>query len=84
MKIPKKKNFERRSEAFVKIKKKIWGLGEGRVQGGGGGHNGCKQRIEAFVKIAKKIVLGRGGEGRVRGGGGGGGERRVLGGSGWM
>ena len=50
---------EWRSEAFVKIqKKKFWG-GRGRVGGVGlgGGQGGCEWRSEAFVKIQKKIFL---------------------------
>ena len=65
---------ERRIEVFVKIQKKIWGVGSGgggRV--GGGGQGGCERRIEVFVKIQKKkfFFFGgvRGGEGRVGGGG---------------
>ena len=50
---------ERRSEAFVKIRKKylfffffffFWG-GGGVGLGGGGGQGGCELRSEAFVKI---------------------------------
>ena len=59
---------ELRSEAFVKIQKKI--RGGGRVGGGvglGGGQGGCEWRSEAFVKIQKK-KFGRGGLGRGGGG----------------
>ena len=65
---------ELKSEAFVKIKKKIGGGGSGwGVQGG------CESRSEAFVKIQKKIIfffffLGGGG-----GGGSGWGGVRVDG-----
>ena len=64
---------ERRSEAFVKIQKKIFFfLGGGRVGGGGGGgQGGCELRSEAFVKSQKKNIWG-------------GGSRVRLGGSGWM
>ena len=59
-----------RSEACVKIKKKIGGGGGGLVRGGiglwgGGGQGVCEWRSEAFVK--KKFFRGGGG-----GGGGGG------------
>ena len=47
----------------------MWG---GGVVLGGGGQDGCEQRMEIFVEIKKKKIGG------VRGGGGGGG-----GGSGW-
>ena len=73
---------ERRSEAFVKIQKKIffffWGGGGGGVglMGGGGGQGGCELRSEAFVKIQKKNFFWGGGGGRVGGSG--------WGGSGWM
>ena len=59
---------EWRSEAFVKIQKKIFFLGRGSSQGGGvsgwGGQGGWERRIEAFVKIQKKknfFFLGGGG-----------------------
>ena len=50
---------ELRSEAFVKIQKKIFFLGGGvgsggQVRGGGGGQGGWDQRSEACVKIQKK------------------------------
>ena len=32
---------EQRIEVFVKIQKKNWGGGRGRVWGGGGGQGGC-------------------------------------------
>ena len=62
---------EQRSEAFVKIQKKIcffWGVGRKgvRLEGGGGGQGGCERRSEVFVKIQKKIFFlggGSGGEG---------------------
>ena len=57
---------ERRTEVFVKIKKKkkIFGVG-----GGGGGQGGCESRIEVFWKIQKKkLGGGGGGGGLVRGG----------------
>ena len=67
---------ERRSEAFLKIKKKqniflVWGGGVGlRGGGGGGGQGGCELRSEGFVKIQKKkIFLGGGGGGSGWGGG---------------
>ena len=66
---------ERRSEAIVKIQKKMGG-------GGGGDQGGCERRSEAFVKIQKKNIFffififilfffggGGGGGGRVGGGG---------------
>ena len=44
-----------RSEAFVKIQKKKFFLGGGRVRGGGSGWGGSgwmgMEKIEAFVKI---------------------------------
>ena len=46
---------EWRTEAFVKIKKILWGGGVG-VRSGGvglGGQSGCEWRSEAFVKIKK-------------------------------
>ena len=43
---------ERRSEAFVKIKKKNWGC---RVWGGGGGGGGGQGGCEALVKIQKEF-----------------------------
>ena len=63
---------ERRSEAFVEIKKKNFGWGRGGGVGlrGGGVQGGCELRSEAFVKIQKKTL----------GGGGG----RVGRGTGWM
>ena len=39
----------RRSEAFVKIQKRIGGGGGG--EGGFGGQDGCERRCETFVKI---------------------------------
>ena len=45
---------ELRSEAFVKIQKKIFGGGGGPV--GEGGQGGCEWRSEAFVKIKKKKI----------------------------
>ena len=72
---------ERRSEAFVKIQKKIYiyifFLG-GSGWGGGGGQGGCERRSEAFVKISFFIYLGGGVSGRVGGrlGGQGGCERK--------
>ena len=48
----------RRSEVFVKIKKKGF---RGQVVGGRvgvGGQGGCERRIEVFVKIKKKIEGG--------------------------
>ena len=55
---------ERRTEVFVKIKKKkFWGGGVG-----GGGQGGCESRIEVFWKIKKK-KFGGGGGSRVWGGG---------------
>ena len=48
--------WERRSEACVKIKKKMVGGGRGRV-GGGKGQGGCEWRSEAFVKIQKKNIF---------------------------
>ena len=58
-------------EVFVKIKKKkFWG-GRGRV----GGQSGCERRIEIFVKIQKKKYFFLGGGGSVGGVGlGGGGQ----------
>ena len=76
---------EWRSEAFVKIQKKIGGggvrsgWGVWSRWGGGGGQGGCEQRSEAFVKIEKKNW---GGGGSWVGGGGGGGGGGV--GSGWI
>ena len=69
---------EQRSEIFVIIKKKLWGVRFGgvRVGGGGGSQGECEQRIEVFVKIKKKI----GGRGRSGGGGGGGGGGGRVGG----
>ena len=66
----------------MKIQKKKFFLGGGRVGGGVGlgGQSGCERRIEIFLKIQKK-KLGGGGGGVVGGGGGGGGEGE---GSGWM
>ena len=74
--------WERRSEAFVNIKKnggggevrsRGWGGGGGRV---GEGQGGCERRGEAFVKIKnKKKNWGGGGGGGVRFGGGGDGVR---------
>ena len=63
---------ERKSEVFVKNKKK-WGGGSGRggVGFGGGGQDGCERRIEVFVKIQKKKKFLWGGGGRVGRGGGG-------------
>ena len=62
---------ERRSEAFVKIQKKIFFLAGGK---GGGGSGGCELRSEAFVKIRKKkFFFWGGGGGSGRGGSGGGG-----------
>ena len=56
---------EWRSEAFVKIQKKIFFFGGGgRVRGSdwGGCRGGWERRIEAFVKIQKKtFFLGGGG-----------------------
>ena len=46
---------ERRSEAFVKIKKKIFFF----FFGGGGGQGGCEWRSEAFVKKARFGLVGR-------------------------
>ena len=43
----------------MKIQKKKIGTGGGRV-GGGGGQDGCEQRIEVFVKIQKKKKWGGG------------------------
>ena len=74
--------WERRSEACVKIKKKMGG-GGGRV--GEGGQGGCEWRSEAFVKIQKKIFFffwgGVGSGGRIGGGGvgvDGNGELKLL------
>ena len=77
---------EWRSEAFVKIQKKIffWGVGVGgrvREGSGWGCQGGWEWRIEAFVKIKKKFFfsfffLGGGGG---RGVGGRRGGRRVWG-----
>ena len=83
MKIQKKKKFfffwggvglgvdggwERRSEACVKIQKKIGGWGSGG-SGWEGGQGGCEWKSEAFVKIQKKknIFFFFLGGGRVRG-----------------
>ena len=70
--------WERRSEACVKIQKKIRGWR--RV--GGGGQGGCEWRSEAFVKIQKKNVWGGVGSGGRIGGGGvrvdGNGELKLL------
>ena len=57
--------WERRSEAFVKIKKNIYfflgGVGSGGVRfGGGGGQGGWEQRSETCVKIEKKKFGGGG------------------------
>ena len=62
---------ERRSEVFVKIKKKKWGGGGGG--GRGSGQGGSEQRNEVFVKIRKKIGVGWGVGSGVQ-----------VGGSGWM
>ena len=64
---------ERRSEAFVKIQKQIFG---GWDWGGGGlrGKGRRERGSEAFVKIQEKWGIGSGGGRRVEGGGG----------SGWM
>ena len=80
--------WERRIEAFVKIKKKIFFLGGwGGVRSGGGalgwGQGGCERRSKVFVKIQKKKkILRGGGGGPVRGGGGfrvdGNGELKLL------
>ena len=73
--------YEWRSEAFVKIQKKI--LGEGPVRGGGSGwrgQGGWERRIEAFV-IFFFFFFFFGGGGRV-GGGGGGVRGRQVGGQG--
>ena len=56
---------ERRTEVFMKIKKKIYiyiffVLGGG---GGGGGQGGCESRIAVFWKIQKKKFGGGGGSG---------------------
>ena len=57
---------ERRSEAFVKIKKKkyiyiYFFFGGGGVGGVGfGGQGGCERRSEVFVKIQKKMGGGVG------------------------
>ena len=77
--------WERRSEACVKIQKKIGGWGSGG-SGWEGGQGGCEWKSEAFVKIQKKKYFfffwggggGGGGGGRVRGSDWGGGV------SGWM
>ena len=42
---------ERRTEVFVKIRKKIFIF---FFLGGGGGQGGCESRIEVFWKIQKK------------------------------
>ena len=74
--------WERRSEACVKIQKKNAGGGEGvgvgRV-GGGGGQGGCEWRSEVFVKIQKKKMGGGGGSGQGGSSWGcqGGWERRI-------
>ena len=56
---------EWRSEAFVKIKKKIFFLGGGGRGWGrvGGSQGGWEQRSEACVKIQKKKILVGGGGG---------------------
>ena len=40
---------EWRSEAFVKIQKKIWGGGGGRVGGGGGGGGGSGLGVSGWL-----------------------------------
>ena len=67
---------ELRSEAFVKIQKKIFIGGVGSGGEGGfrfGAQGGCEWRSEVFVKIQKKKLAGGG----VRSGGGGGWVRGV-------
>ena len=59
---------DRRIEVFVKIQKKKFGWGEGRLGVGLGGQGRCARRIEVFVKIQKNWgvsggVGGREGEG---------------------
>ena len=56
--------FIRRIEFFVKIQKKLGGLGSG---GRGRCQGGCDRRIEVFGKIHTKKI-GAGGGGRVGGG----------------
>ena len=43
---------EQRSEVFVKIQKKNWGIGLG-------GQDGCERRIEVFCENSKKQLGGR-------------------------
>ena len=66
--------------AFLRKFKKKWGVLGGRVAGGGG-QDGCEQRIEVFVKIIFFFFFfffffGGGGGGVV--------GRGRVGGSGWM
>ena len=78
--------WERRIEAFVKIKKRGGlgrRLGRGGRGGGGGGGGGCERRSEVFVKIQKKKFfeggggwVGDWGGGPIRNWGGGGGVAR--------
>ena len=76
--------WERRIEAFVKIKKKIGG--GGRVGGGGGGR-GVRVDVNGEVKFCenskKKIEGGGGGWVGVGGGGGRGGSDQELGWGRW-
>ena len=65
---------ERRSEAFVKIQKKIFFFFFFFFLGGGG-QGGCELRSEAFVNIQKKKKKFGGGEGGGRVGSGWGGVR---------
>ena len=69
---------EWRSEACVKIQKKIFLGGGGRRGGrlGGGVQGGCEWRSEALVKIQKKKIWGGGGASSGWGGQGGL-ERRI-------
>ena len=78
---------ELRSEAFMKIQKKMGGgvgSGGGGGVGGGGVQGGCEWRSEAFVKIQKKKKKLGGGVGSGGGGSGWGGGIRVGGVLGWM
>ena len=60
--------YELRSEDFVKIQKKMMGVGGG----GCGGQGGCQGRSEAFVKIQIQNFFWEGGwVGGIRVGGGG-------------